>query len=226
MTKQNITVSIDAFPGPDVDIFRIGAADDILQLLADAHETEFTIPELVDETGVTRSTVWRAVDLLDDIGAVQIRDTPQRNYISINTARLDKDDPILAIDQPEFHEPIRTFVKRVQTVCSETADIEELLGIVVFGSVARGEADRQSDIDLFVLIDGDRTTARRQLTDLVAEIETTRFDGDRFAFELYVETAESAKRADSKLSTVFTEGITVYGNEQLQAVRKGVMANE
>lgn len=226
MTKQNISIGIDAYPDADVDVFRIGAADDILRLLADAHETEFTIPELVEEIGVTRSTVWRAVDLLEDIGAARVRETPQRNYIAINTERLDKADPILAIDQTEFHEPIRSFVDRVQTVCSETADIEELCGIVVFGSVARGEADRQSDIDLFVLVAGDRTTARRQFTDLVAELETTRFDGDRFAFEIFVESVESANRADSKLSEVFAEGVTVYGTDQLQAVRKVVMADE
>jgi len=94
MAKQDITVCIDAYPDPDTDVFRIGAADDILRLLADAHDTEFSIPELVDATGVTRSTVWRAVDLLDNIGAVQIRETPQRNYIAINRDRLQKDDPI------------------------------------------------------------------------------------------------------------------------------------
>jgi len=62
MAKQDITVCIDAYPDPDTDVFRIGAADDILRLLVDAHDTEFSIPELVDATGVTRSTVWRAVD--------------------------------------------------------------------------------------------------------------------------------------------------------------------
>jgi len=97
MAKQDITVCIDAYPDPDTDVFRIGAADDILRLLVDAHDTEFSIPELVDATGVTRSTVWRAVDLLDSIDAIQIRETPQRNYIAINPDRLQKDDPILGI---------------------------------------------------------------------------------------------------------------------------------
>jgi len=107
MAKQDITVCIDAYPDPDTDVFRIGAADDILRLLVDAHDTEFSIPELVDATGVTRSTVWRAVDLLDSIDAIQIRETPQRNYIAINPDRLQKDDPILGISQSEFHAPIR-----------------------------------------------------------------------------------------------------------------------
>lgn len=226
MAKRDITVSIDAYPDSDTDVFRISAADDILRLLVDAHDTEFTIPELVDATGVTRSTVWRAVNLLDSIGAIQIRETPQRNYITINPNRLQKDDPILAIPQSEFHAPIRTFVDRAQAALTDADDVDELLGIVVFGSVARGEADRQSDIDCFVVVDGDRTTARRRITDVVGDLQSDRFDGERFAFEPYVESAESACRAGSKLREIFAEGITVYGSDQLDSVRKEVVADE
>ncbi|WP_049892172.1 nucleotidyltransferase domain-containing protein [Haloquadratum walsbyi] len=229
MAKQDINICIDAYPDPDVDVFRIGAADDILRLLADAHDTEFSIPELVDATGVARSTVWRAVDLLDSIGAIQIRETPQRNYVAIDPDRLQKDDPILAVPQSEFHAPIRAFVDRVQattTDTDDTDDINDLLGIVIFGSVARGEADRQSDIDCFVVVDGDRTTARRQITDVVADLQSEQFSGDRFVFEPYVESAESAGRAGSKLREIFAEGITVSGSDRLDALRKEVVTDE
>lgn len=224
--KQDITVCIDAYPDMGTDIFRIGAADDILRLLADAHDAEFTIPELVDATEVTRSTVWRAVDLLDSIGAVRVRETPQRNYIAINPDRLEKGDPILAIPQSEFHAPIRAFVDRVQATVRDSDDLHDLCGIVIFGSVARGEADRQSDIDCFVVVTGDRTTARRQITDIVGELQSKRFDGDRFEFEPYVESVESASRAGSKLREIFAEGMTVYGSDRLNALRKGVVADE
>lgn len=224
--QQDIKICIDAYPEADTDVFRIGAADDILRLLADAHETEFTISELVDATDVTRSTVWRAVDLLERIGAVRIRETPQRNYVSIDPDRLRKDDPILAIEQSEFHEPIRAFVNRVREGVSDADDVDTVLGIVVFGSVARGDADRRSDIDLFVVVDGDRTSARRIVTDVVADLSERRFDGDRFDFEPYVESAESARRAGPKLRNIFTEGVTVYGSDRLQSVRKAVLADE
>lgn len=226
MAKRDITICIDAYPDTDTDVFRIGAADDILRLLADAHETEFTIPELVDATGVTRSTVWRAVDLLDSIGAVRIRETPQRNYVAIDPERLQKDDPVLAIEQAEFHAPIRAFAERIQAALTDADDVSELLGIVVFGSVARGNADRQSDIDLFVVVEGDRTTARRVVTDVVADLQNQRFDGDRFEFEPYVESAESARRAGSKLREIFGEGVTIYGTDFLQSLRKAVAADE
>lgn len=226
MAKQDIKVCINPYSDSDTDIFRIGAADDVLRLLADAHETEFTISELVDATDVTRSTVWRAVDLLDSIGAVRIRETPQRNYISIDPDRLQKDDPILAIEQSEFHAPIRAFVNHVQEEVNRTDDVDDVLGIVVFGSVARGEADRQSDIDLFVVVDGNRTNARRVVTDVVADLRDQRFDGDRFDFEPYVESVESARRAGSKLREIFAEGITVFGDERLQSLRKEVLTDE
>jgi len=226
MAKQNITICIDAYPNVDTEVFRIAAADDILQLLADAHETEFTIPELVDATGVTRSTVWRAIDLLDGIGAVRIRETPQRNYVTINSDRLQKDDPILGIEQSEFREPIRAFRNDVREAVTEADDINEVLGIVVFGSVARGEADRRSDIDLFVVVEGDRTSARRIVTDVVADLRKERFDGDRFDFEPYVESRESAHRSGSKLREIFVDGITICGGDRLQSLRKEVMSDE
>lgn len=226
MAKQDITVCIDAYPDVDTDVFRVSAADDIFRLLADAHETEFTIPELVDATGVARSTVWRAVDLLNSIGVVRVRETPQRNYIAINPDRLQKADPILAVPQSEFHAPIRAFVDRVQATLADADDINDLLGIVIFGSVARGQADRQSDIDCFVVVDGNRTTARRVVADIVADLQSDRFDGDRFVFEPYVESQASAHRAGPKLEEILREGITVVGSEALDTLRKAVLTDE
>lgn len=223
---QTPRVCIDAGPAVDEAVFRVGAADDILDLLVDAHEAEFTIPELVDATGASRSTVWRAVDLLDALGALQVRETPQRNYVSIDPDRLQKADPLLAIPQSEFRAPVRAFVDRVREAVNGSTEADDLLGVVVFGSVARGEADRRSDIDLFVLVDGDRTAARRAVTDVVAALSEERFDGDRFAFEPYVETPASARRAGGKLREILAEGITVAGGDELQAVRKEVMAGE
>jgi len=224
LTKHRTTVCIDV--GTETDVFRLSAADEILDLLVDAHETEFSIPELVDATGAARSTVWRAVDLLDSLGVVRVRGTPQRNYVSIDPERLQKDDPILAIEQPEFHDPIRAFVERVRDAFDESDDIDDLVGIVVFGSVARGEADRRSDIDLFVVVEGDRTSARRRTTDVVSDLYEERFDGDRFAFEPYAESVDSARRAGAKLHEIFEEGITVVGSERLQSIRKAAFSDE
>ena len=224
--QRGIRVCIGVNPAEDAEVFRIGAADEILRILVDAHEEEFTIPELVDVTGVTRSTVWRAIDLLDGLDILDIRKTPQRKYISIDPDALQKDDPILAIDQSEFHEPVRTFVERVRDTIAESDEVDRLTGIVVFGSVARGEADRQSDMDCFVVVEGDRTAARRLVTDVVSELRDRRFDGDRFEFEQYVESVESAIHGGETLREIFDEGITLYEVEGLQDVQKKAMTDE
>lgn len=41
---------------------------------------------------------------------------------------------------------------------------------------------------------------------MVADLGEQRFNGDRFDFEPYVESSESAHRAGSKLREIFTEG--------------------
>lgn len=66
------------------------------------------------------------------------------------------EDPFIEIPQEEFRTPLRRFVGRT------TEEVGSIAGIVRFGRVARGEADRASDIDLFVLIDIDdeRVSAR------------------------------------------------------------------
>ncbi|GGN22077.1 nucleotidyltransferase domain-containing protein [Halarchaeum nitratireducens] len=225
-SKQGINVCISLHPDSDERVFRLEAADDIARILVDAHDSEFTIRDLVNETGYSRSTVWRAVDFLANIGIAHVRETPQRNYVKIDPEHLQKDDPILAIAQSEYREPIRAFIRRVRSTLADEPAVDDLLGILVFGSVARGEADRKSDIDIFVIIDGDRTTARRRISQVAANLEEQPFDGDRYTFEPFVETPESATRAGEKLYEIFRGGITVYGTERFHEVRKKVMASE
>ena len=226
MTKQHIRVCIDLNPAGEAEIFRSSVADDVLRLLADAHEDEFTVNELTDATGASRSTVWRALNLLETLGVIEVRETPQRNYVSIDPGRLQKDDPVLAIEQSEFHAPVRAFLDEVRAELRGSDGVERLVGVVVFGSVARGEADRQSDIDVLVVVEGDRTAARRCVADVVAALRDRRFDGDRYEFEQYVESVESAQRAGDKLAEIFTGGITVYGDDDLGTLRRGMLSDE
>ena len=213
-------------PGDDTRIFRQQAADEVLRQLIDAHETEFTIKELTAVTKRSRSTVWRAVNFLEELGVVRIRETAQRKYVAIDPAHLQKDDPLLGIDQPEYHAPLRAFVNRVTAALDETDDVDHVVGILVFGSVARGEADRKSDIDVFVLVEGDRTVARRVVTTIATELGEMRFDGDRYPFEPFVESTASARRAGEKLREIFQEGVTIYGGDPFQRVRTEVLTNE
>ncbi|MUV57005.1 Sugar-specific transcriptional regulator TrmB [Halogeometricum rufum] len=225
-TKQGISVCLRIAPGDDTRVFRLRAADAVLRHIVDAHESEFTLRELADVTDHSRSTVWRAVEFLENLGVVQVRETAQRKYVAIDPAQLQKDDPILGIEQTEYHAPIRAFVERIETAIGDADDVDQLLGVLVFGSVARGEADRKSDIDAFVLVDGDRTVARRLVSDVANELGEERFDGDRYTVEPFVESGESARRAGEKLREIFREGVTVYGGDEFQQIRTEVVSSE
>ena len=47
---------------------------------------------------------------------------------------------------------------------------DKINSIVLFGSVARGEAGKESDIDILVVAAGDRFKIRRELSELVLDI--------------------------------------------------------
>ncbi|NJE01177.1 nucleotidyltransferase domain-containing protein [Thermococcus sp. JdF3] len=46
---------------------------------------------------------------------------------------------------------------------------KDLVEIILFGSVARGEAGEESDIDLLVIVEGDSWKNQRKLADLVVD---------------------------------------------------------
>ena len=225
-TKQHIKVEIRISPTDDTQVFRLPAADTVLQILTESHTSEFTISELASSTGYSRSTVWRATEFLDTLGLVTIRETAQRKYIAIDQRRLQRSEPISNIPQPAYREPVRAFISQFKQLITETDAISKLIGILVFGSVARGEADRKSDIDLFIVVDGDRTVGRRVATTLAAELEETYFSGDRYSVDPYVESIESTHRSAEKLDTIFDEGITIYDSDVFKKMRKQLVTNE
>lgn len=207
-------------------IFKSRTEDDILRILVEFPDEEFTVPELADTTDASPATVRRGVKHLETLDVIEIRKTPQRDYVSIRQERLDKPDPILVIEQSEFRKPIRTFVDETLALLSEADDVTEVVGIVLFGSVARGEADRRSDIDLLVIVDGNRTVARRLVSDVAAELRSAKFDGDRYDFRPTVETVESARRIGERLQQQFEEGIPLHVTDELLELRREVQDGE
>lgn len=207
-------------------MFRSQTADDVLRSLVEAPEDEFTVSELADVTEAAPATIRRAVKHLEDLNVVEIRQTPQRDYISVRQQRLEKPDPILSIEQTEFQKPVRAFVERSLTELSETEDVDEVVGIVLFGSVARGEADRKSDVDVLIVVDGRKTVARRLVNEVASDLQDERFDGDRYVFRPMVETVESVRRIGDRLQEQFEEGIPLYATEKLRELEREVRDGE
>ncbi|ELY96476.1 DNA polymerase beta domain-containing protein [Natrialba taiwanensis DSM 12281] len=160
-----------------------------------------------------------AVNSLENVGLVTINREGRSNQIEINATKLYKpDDLITLVPQTEFQQPIREVVTRlVENVGTD-------IGVVLFGSVARGDADRASDVDLFVVVPENRMEAQRKAHTIEKEIASDRFGGDRYEFHIVVEAQESAPKHD-RISDVLTEGITLRASAALDAVKQEVFEN-
>ncbi|MFB6198279.1 MAG: nucleotidyltransferase domain-containing protein [Halobacteriaceae archaeon] len=208
---QAISLSV---PISDPDLFKYGATNDVLLFLTNNRYEEFTIREVAAQTETPRESVRRAVNVL--VANDLVTDSPKGNHrvIQINRKRLTvPDDPILRIPQPQFHHPVRTAAERLQEA------IPNVIAIVLYGSVARGEADRRSDIDLWILTDANRATAQRTANPIARELEDTRFDGARYEFHVDVETTDSIPQYTEEITDIITSGIAIHGSEEFETVK-------
>lgn len=206
-------------PLPDEQIFRYAAMDDIVEILGHNPSEEFSNRDFQRLTGYGGPSVSKALSLLEAMGLIVRRDDGNRTLYQINERRLrNADDPFLQIPQAKFRKPLRRFVERVNE-----AELS-IAGILCFGSVARGEADRASDVDVFVLVDDDEevVSARRTVSDIVQELEDVSIDGDRYEFDVFIESPESARKRGEDLQPIFQEGIALVESETLRRVKRDI----
>lgn len=206
-------------PLGDPDAFRYGATADVLHILVENPDRAFTNRELHRVTGQGLSGVNAAVDTLDALGVVTVDRSGRANDVQINPEMLVKaDDPVTTIPQANYHAPVRALLAELEN------RVPTEIGVVLFGSVARGTADRTSDIDLFVVVDGNRMKTQREAHAIEQDLADERFDGDRYEAHIIVESGASAARHD-RIDEILTEGLTLRDSPTLDAVKQEVFTD-
>lgn len=206
-------------PLPGKHVFRYKAADDILALLYRNPHEKFTITQLRSITDHGGKSVDNAIQILSSLDLVSKDREGRHSLIQINRERIRKpDDPIAEIPQEEFRDPVKAFSDGVK---EQQGD--DLVGILLFGSVARGTADRASDIDVQVIVEEDLLESRREIQDIKQEMEESTFGGDRYRFQVLVESVETAEQYGEKLREIFSEAITLYSTDQLEELRRVIL---
>ncbi|WP_245852962.1 nucleotidyltransferase domain-containing protein [Natrinema ejinorense] len=201
-------------------MFRHSACGPILSLLAETPHTALGIREIGRAVDRPHRSVSLAVDDLELLDLVTTRVEGGKKLVQIDRTRLSTpDDPIVQIPQDEFHDPVR----RLRSELLER--LEDVAGILLFGSVARGKADRKSDIDCFVLVRSERATNQKRAHELAQELGEEQFDGDRYEFQVLVESDDSASRQRDRLREIVADGITVYDTSELAALKTEVLTD-
>jgi predicted nucleotidyltransferase len=153
-------------PIRESSLFKHGASPHILNFLSDNPETNVSIRQLSTVTPQSERATRDAVDALEANNLIETFHEGNARRVQINRAQLTKPgDPIRSIPQTEFQTPVRVAQRYLQD------ELEDIRGIILFGSVARGTADRRSDIDLWVLVDGDRMEKRHAANKLAQHLE-------------------------------------------------------
>lgn len=202
------------------ELFTHQATADILSVLADSPYTGFGIRELSRITGHTHRSISQAVSDLEAVDLVTVNQQGPKKLVHINRERLTKpDDPIVTIPQSEFHEPVRDLVAELESRLSNVH------GIVLFGSVARGDADRRSDIDCFALVADKQATNQQTAHEIIADLRDRRYDGDRYEFHILVESVKTAAQYGDRLQDIFTDGLTLIESEPLRELKREVLTD-
>lgn len=138
-------------PLGDIKLFRHGATEEILDVLGRNPHLEVSTRHLAELVGYSEKATRKAVDTLQETNLIETRREGNRRLVSIAPDSLTiPNDPYKQIPQSEFRLPARLVVHEI------LKELDDVLGILLFGSVARGEATIKSDIDLWVLVGDDR----------------------------------------------------------------------
>jgi len=214
----SISLSI---PVQDPGLFKHKATSDVLLFLTNHRLSEFSLREIANQIDHPHQSVRRAVNVLSTNGLVTEFPEGNQRLIQINRNKLSvPEDPILRIPQSEFHKPVQAANEELQS------RISDVVGIILYGSVARGEADRRSDIDLWVLTRSGRAESQREANAIARELETTEFEGGRYAYDIDVEAVQAIPSYTEDIREIVVSGIPIYKTADFETVENLLLDGE
>lgn len=154
-----------SLPVNDADLFKHGASSHVLNVLSDNPDLQLSIRQLARLVPYSERATRESVDVLEANGLVTTVRRDNARLTQIQRSRLVRtDDPVSTIPQEQFHLPVRLAVSRIER------ELDTVKGILLFGSVAKGSADRKSDVDLWVLVATDPVAQQHEANKIATDL--------------------------------------------------------
>lgn len=124
---------------------------EVLNTLLKNSESDFTISELSEKSGVGYKTTHGLVGKLENFGIINVEERGGSKLVSLNqkSPYIDALENLGSIDSQPLREVAEKYAEEV------VEEFSEIKSVILFGSVLHGLPTGESDIDILILVDSE-----------------------------------------------------------------------
>ena len=175
----------------------------ILRLFMSSDDREYCLDDIAKSTGMSCGTIYPSLnELLETRIIIQRKAGRSILYkINKNHTLFNKIKELIDLEKKSLMNVAKAFVHRLSK--------DDIVAVVLFGSVARGEFTEKSDVDILVVYKDERIKDEiRNLVDNIADSYDVHVVP---VFLTQKEIKERIKQFDNFIITVIDEGRLLYG---------------
>lgn len=187
------------------NVFRYAVARDILLFLGKNRYKQFTISEIARNLDIrpNNGNLRRALQALVSAGLLKEKKEGRGRFLKIkDDVILYPKDPYVQIPQDEFRDVVKNIMEKVK----RDRRVEK---VILFGGVARGTADRMSDID-FLVVSKDVMASEDKTSKITHNCRTGKMFDQRYGISFRVIDVEELKKPRGFIKDALLEGIVLY----------------
>jgi predicted nucleotidyltransferase len=138
----------------------------IVRAMLDHPEKDWSVPELEKISGVPHATVWRTVLDMENVKILRSRLLGKKTKLF----NLIEGSPYLPVLKSAVAVEVLPLRDVAEEFAREVSKLKAVGSCVLYGSVARGAATLESDIDALVLIEKSTKAVEAQITKIASDV--------------------------------------------------------
>ena len=179
---------------------------EVVRAILNHPERDWSVPELEKTTGVPHATVWRTVLDMENAKILKSRLLGKKTKIF----NLIEGSPYLRALKSAVAVEVFPLREVAEEFAREVSKLRAVRSCVLYGSVARGAATLESDIDVLVLVKKSTKALKAQITKIASNVSHRTGRSIVPTVLLDAEFDEMAKTKHEFATAVKKEGIVLF----------------